>query len=58
MNSDNFLTHFRILLEPARVYIYIKNLTPKWTKLGLFFQNHDTFSNFQKRAGEASPHSP
>ena len=58
MNFDNFLTHFRILLEQAQVYIYIQNLTQKWTKSGLFFQNQDTFSDFRKRAGEASPHSP
>ena len=58
MNFDNFLTHFRILLEQAQVYIYIQNLTQKWTKSGLFFQNQGAFSDFRKRVGEASPHSP
>ena len=53
------LTHLRIFLEQAQVYIYIENLTRKWTKSGTFYsQNQDTIFEFQKRAGEASPAPP
>ena len=52
------LTHFRIFLEQAQVYIYIENLTRKWTKLGTFFQKSGHYSRFKKKGRSGLPRSP
>ena len=48
------LTHFRIFLEQAQVYIYIENLTRKRTKSGTFFSKIRTLVLMFKK-GQGTP---
>ena len=48
-----------LLLDTLKITFWMENLTLRWTLIGpFFFQNQDTFSDFQKKEGEASPISP
>ena len=48
----NILEFF--LLDTLKTTFWMENLTQRWTKLGLFFQNWGHYFRFSKRAGEAS----
>ena len=39
------------LLDTVKVIFRKEDSTQEWTQLGLFFQNQDTFFDFQKKAG-------